>query len=271
MSDPDVSKVVRGGDASADAGPAVVAVVCASNDPVVLERFLITSLRRQTVPWELRVVDAGKEGFKSCAEALNAGAAETSAPWLLFVHQDVGFADERFLERAIEMMTRLPDVGIAGPVGSAEHPVRGKQRLLNRLETGDPPHMVELIPIDGPTEVQTLDEMMLFVPRGVFAQQRFDPVACPDWHLYGVDYCLSVRRLARKSYVLPLLVHHLSGGKLSAGYYHTLKRVVRKHRRAFRRISTTSEVWPTRVPTAALKPWHYVKVLVRNARNLLRR
>ena len=253
----------------ADSGP-LVAVVCAANRPDVLERMLLASLRRQTAAHELRVVDAAAEGFASAAAALNAGAADTAAPWLMFVHQDVAFADADFLKNAVDSMRPLADLGVAGPVGTALRPPAGKQRVTGRWLAGEPPRLIEINPPAAPTPVQTLDEMLLLVPRAVFDRLQFDPIACPDWHLYAADYCLSLARLGLRSYALPLLVHHLSGGALSGGYYATLRRVVRKHRRDVATICTTFENWPTRFPTALLKPLTKTRTALRLLRARLR-
>ena len=257
----------RGGGGDAP----LVSVVCASNDPLVLEQMLLTSLRRQTVAWELRVVDAAAEGLAGCAAALNAGAAGTSAPWLMFVHQDVAFDEPDFLRAAIDLMSPLADLGIAGPIGVAERPASGRMRIVGRWLEGRDRRPVQFAPLDRPTPVQTLDELLLFVPRRVFDRLKFDPVACPDWHLYGVDYCLSVIELGLRPYALPLVVHHLSGGTLTPGYYETLARVVRKHRRRVRVIYTTFENWPTRFPTALLRPLARVRTAARRLRASLRR
>ena len=258
----ETTRVITGGNGGSPGEP-LIAVVCASNDPAVLDRMLLASLRRQTLRWELRVVDARAEGLPSCAAALNRGAAETRAPWLLFVHQDLAFDEPAFLERAIGVLTTLPDLGAAGPIGATVKPIAGRQRVVGALRMGTPPKPAGGMPIDRPTQVQTLDELMIFAPRAAFERVRFDEAACPDWHLYGVDYCLSCARVGLRAYAVPLDVHHLSGGTLNAGYYATLRRVAAKHRGHVSTISTTSEAWPIRLPSALLRPWHYAKVLAR--------
>jgi hypothetical protein len=86
------------------------------------------------------------------------------------------------------------------------------------------------------------------VPADVFERLRFDETVCDDWHLYAVDYCLSVRRLGLFAYAVPGLTLHRSGGQVSAGYFRTLEKVVEKHRDSFDRIVTTCDVWTTRGP-----------------------
>ena len=245
--------LLRGGGTPGD--EPLVAVVCAANRPDVLRRMLVASLRQQTAAWELRVVDAEAEKLTGCAAALNAGAADTTAPWLLFVHQDVAFDDPQLLRRAVDLMTPLADLGVAGPVGTARRRANGSpHRVMGRWQSGEERRLIDLAPIVHPQPAQTLDEMMLLVPRGVFDRLQFDPTACPGWHLYGSDYSLSVLRLGLRAYALPLLVHHLSSGRLDAGYFTTLRRLVRKHRDQASAICTPFGCWPTRLPPATLRP-----------------
>lgn len=41
--------------------------------------------------------------------------------------------------------------------------------------------------IDEPIPVQTLDELLLIIPRRVFEGHKFDESTCDGWHLYGVE------------------------------------------------------------------------------------
>jgi hypothetical protein len=95
--------------------------------------------------------------------------------------------------------------------------------------------------------VTTLDELLLIIPRAVFERLPFDQLACPGWHLYGVDYCLTVSRLGLRPYVLPLPVRHLSDGAMNDDYYRTLNRLAAKHRTAGV-IPTTCGNWLTFIP-----------------------
>jgi len=56
--------------------------------------------------------------------------------------------------------------------------------------------------------VQTLDECLLIVPGSVFAKLHFDEKTFDGWDCYGADYCLSVRQLGLKAYVIPIPCSH---------------------------------------------------------------
>lgn len=81
----------------------------------------------------------------------------------------------------------------------------------------------------------------------MFQKLKFDENVCSDWHLYAVDYCLSVQKLGLKAYVLPMYVWHRSPGSLTEGYYTTLKKLLKKHRDQ-KWIYTTMGDWSPRIP-----------------------
>jgi hypothetical protein len=225
-------------------------IICVYNRRDLLERYLLPSIRRQDMSAELRLVDNTESKFRSAAEALNHAASGASGAYLLFVHQDVEFLSSTFLSEANRYMTTLPDCGVAGLVGAA------KERYLRRLRNVVVPGESDIESIDGsqvlhhPVEVQTLDELLLIVPRDLFREMPFDAVTCNGWDLYGVDYSLSCRRSGLKAYALPLTVRHVSGGRLGLQYYKTLRQVIRKHMPDCGTIYTTCGVWHPCLPIA---------------------
>jgi hypothetical protein len=241
------------------------------NRPEVLERVLLPSLERQTVRPELRLIDNRGGRYSSAADALNAGAEGAAGRYLMFVHQDVDLREPDFLERAGAMLDALPDLGIAGVVGMNDAEDRREDRWRNRVIQGEGQAFFELGGplLTAPEPVQTLDELLLIVPAAVFSRLKFDSEACPHWDLYGVEYCLSVRREGLRAYALPLLVHHVSKGVLGGRYYHSLGRVLRKHRGREGRVYSTVEDWSTRSPVWWQRLAHNARSARYHAKRLL--
>lgn len=229
-----------------------------------MEDFLLKSLKRQTVKFELILIDNTFGRFKSAAKALNHGGAQASGDYIMFVHQDVRLCSDSWLEECERMLEELSDLGIAGVSGMSEKGKINKKRGRNVYLMREPP--IEWPwgkKITRPERVQTLDEFLLIIPKAVFHQLKFDEVTCDDWHLYGVDYCLSVRKLGYYTYVLPLYVHHLGGtfdvkkskltlianlGPFPDTYFHTLKKVLEKHGDNFEWVYTTVGEWTIKYP-----------------------
>ena len=226
----------------------MISVICVYNDRGILEDFLLKGLKDQTVDFELILVDNTKGMFSSAAEALNHGANNAKGKYLLFVHQDIDLSWNKWLEESEKILDSLADLGIAGVAGRSE----SELGTLSNIEHGIPPSGVRGINGRGvirPEIVQTLDECLVIIPRTIFDMAKFDAKTCDGWHLYAVDYCLSLERLGIKAYVLPMYVYHASAANsMSESYFAALGRVLKKHKDHYGPIHTTVGNWNARHP-----------------------
>jgi len=222
----------------------MVSVVCVYNDETLLNNTLLKSLEKQTANHETILLNNSLGTYGSAAEALNFGGRKAKGEFLLFVHQDVDFFSCDWLEKATAYLRALPDVGIAGIAGKSN-----KKATITNIKHGNPPILAGGIQIEKPTKVQTLDECLIIIPKTVFNTLEFDEKTCIDWHLYAVDYCLSLEKYLYSVYVLPLFIHHISTGhSISEKYFSSLKNVIKKHRKEHKVIFTTIHNWDANRP-----------------------
>ena len=234
----------------------MISVVCAYNNKEILDNYLLKSLKNQTVNYELILIDNTQERFKSAAEALNYGGNKANEEYIMFLHQDVDLCSNTWIEEVEKVLDKLPNLGIAGLAGSSEN----RKGVITNIKHGIPPRLAGEILIRNPTKVQTLDECLVITPKYVFDTLRFDEEVCDDWHLYAVDYCLSVKRLGFDAYVLPCYIHHRSSGySFSEKYYLTLKKVLKKHKKHCKWIYTTCGDWDTSFPLGLQRTSHLAK------------
>lgn len=226
-----------------------LSIICVYNDRAILEAQLLRSLRQQTYVYELILVDNVAGRFRSASAALNFGATEATGDYLLFAHQDVSLSSQNCLEQLMDALHSLPSLGVAGAAGAADTARQGE--VMSNMTHGTPPRRVGRIRPSAPALVQTVDECLFAVPRTVFAEIRFDEEVCDDWHLYGVDFCLTAKGHGYLTYVVVLPIYHHSTGELSAGYYRTLEKLLEKHRPHYSSIHTTTGVWTTKFSPAA--------------------
>jgi glycosyltransferase involved in cell wall biosynthesis len=227
----------------------MISVVCIYNNKEILDNYLLKSLKNQTINYELILIDNTQERFKSAAEALNYGGNNANGEYIMFLHQDVDLCSNTWIEEVEKVLDKLPNLGVAGLAGGSEDR-RGV--ITNRL-AGE-------IQIKNPTKVQTVDECLVITPKSVFDMLRFDEEVCDDWHLYAVDYCLSVKILGFDAYVLPCYIHHRSAGySFSEKYYLTLKKVLKKHKKRCKWIYTTCGDWDTSFPLGLQRTSHLAK------------
>lgn len=219
-------------------------IVCVYNNKEILNEWLLNSLGMQNVKdYELIILDNTKGQFKSAAEALNVGGKKAKGSYIMFVHQDLKLIDGDWLRKAERYVESIGDLGIAGIAGMSNfedvNGERGRNVIFHgtdRKPWGNP--------ISAAMEVQTLDEQLLIIPRNVFDVLKFDEISCNGWHLYGVDYALSVGNLGLKAYVLPLSVWHWSmGSPLDQRYFHTVRKIAKKHKH-IKMIYTPPGYWP---------------------------
>lgn len=258
----------------------MISIVCVYNDEEILRDYLLKSLKNQTVEFELIRIDNTRNRFKSAAEALNYGGKKVKGNYIMFVHQDVNLTLNSCLENAEKILKSISNLGIAGVTGVVE-----RKHILSLdwtrgrgvIKHGEPPEIPECFrPIRSPEKVQTLDECLIIIPRAVFKVLTFDEGVCNDWHLYAVDYCLSVRELGFDVYVIPMFIYHRSTGVsaktccqaiLSLGlypkeYYQTLESVLKKHKSCFKKIYTNCGNWSVLYPLTLQRVRQVIKKLL---------
>lgn len=243
----------------------MISVVCVYNDREIAEAYLLKGLKAQTADYEIILVDNTQKHFKSAPQALNYGGRRAKGNYIMFVHQDVIMKSSSSLHLIETTLEKLPSLGVAGAAGCKE----GLAGTLSNMSHGTPPTPAGTAgAVAVPTRVQTLDECLIIVPRNIFDRLQFDEVACDGWHLYAVDYSLSVKMLGLDAYVVPVVAYHKlgaierGGNRLQRDYYEILKKVLKKHRDRYGVIFTTCGVWDTRIPVLLqrLDKWARSKV-----------
>ena len=223
----------------------MISIVCTCNNRTILDNYLMEGLKKQSIDYELIVVEDKKTDFKSASEALNYGGSKATGDYIIFAHQDVRMDNQNWLSDMGGLVEKIPNMGIAGIAGKSE----SSDEVLTNVKHGDDPHFASKSQINEPLKVQTLDECLLIVPKKVFDQLKFDEITCDGWHLYGVDYCLMIKDMGMDVYVLPLPITHKSSGDPFAGeYYRTLGKLFKKHGKNYKTIHTTVSDWNTKYP-----------------------
>lgn len=239
-----------------------VTIVIVSNRANPEIELTVQSVGAQNISCEVIIIDnRNNSKFQSATAALNWGGDRASGRYIFFAHQDIELTDSRFLQKAVDILDGLPNLGAAGVAGARPHPEKGGVQRVNRITHGVParPWGEE---ITRATPVQTLDECLLVVPRDIFKKVRFDEQTCDGWHLYGVDLCLSCKAIGLEVYALPLPIYHVSDGasarkkkgfsltSIDQAYFDLFEKVRKKHKDNFEMIYTTSSSFSTGTPVA---------------------
>lgn len=226
-------------------------IAAAVNDRAVLDLCLNRSPAVAAGEAKLRIY----EGFRTAGAAYNQALTDSTAPYLILVHQDIYLPKDFItnLQSQIDQLNRIdPNWAVAGAIGTdAEGDVVG-QTWSSGLR------QIVGAKTDQPVAVEALDEMLLIIRRA--ADVTFDP-DIPSFHLYGTDIIQTAKVRGLKSYVIDVpVIHHsrptvdLRGGfRVAYGY------MQRKWRGALPIQNLICPIYPTMIPF-----W------IRNAKMLLR-
>ena len=209
----------------------MISVVVVYNNERILNDILLKSLKKQTAKFELIALDNTKGKFKSAAEALNQGGKNANGKYITFVHQDIELDSDLWLKEVEKFLDEIHNIGIAGVAGVSE---KG-EKIGYISDCGN----VWGEPFEKSKEVQTLDECLMIVPNSVFKKKQFDEKTFDNWHCYGADYCLVIRQMELKTYVIPAFVYHRSSRSNIKEILLYQKRLYNKHKKSYRHIYTT--------------------------------
>lgn len=239
----------------------MISIICVYNNKEILNKFLLKSLEHQSVEYELILIDNTKKRFKSAAEALNTGGIKACGEYLIFTHQDVDLISNEWLKKTENILNSLEKLGIAGVAGKPKN----KKGVMTNIMDGTPPTAAGGIEIQKPEIVETLDECLFIIPNGIFKEHKFDEVVCDDWHLYAVDYSLSLKELGLYAYVLPIKLHHGSKAfSFNENYYITLKKLLNKYKNSETWVCTSMGNWNTKIPIIIQKTriWRFLSMSI---------
>ncbi len=151
------------------------------------------------------IIADNSEGNKlDACQAINFFIRESTANYLIIVHQDVRCIDNRIiLEKCLTDLSAIDSkwavCGNAGAIGYHQlvYYINNAGKIMKNSNL--------------PARVISLDENMLILKRatGVSASSNLS-----GFHLYGTDLCINADFLGYNCYVIPFMVNHLSLGNL---------------------------------------------------------
>ncbi|MBN2412751.1 hypothetical protein JXQ31_13770 [candidate division KSB1 bacterium] len=138
---------------------------------------------------------------------------------LIITHQDVIFYDKESFFKIEEYLHEISrdDFYFAGAAGRKN--VKGyKEGVgLNNIISGG--RETGFIRIEKPEKVDTIDECVIITNRKTIEKYNLFREFKTRWHLYAVDACLTLREKMFDSYVIPVLINHLSRGNCDADFF----------------------------------------------------
>jgi SAM-dependent methyltransferase len=189
-------------DVAADGTPEtpLSLVACVSDEATLQANLLSSPCLGPGSPHEVLLA----RRCPDAAAGLNEGIARARHEIVVCLHQDVYLPrgwPQRFVAQYRRAEAAFGRVGVAGVYGVSWDKTRtvAAGRVVDRDRLLAPAGT-------GPALVETLDELLLAVPRGT--PLRFDPGL--GFHLYGADLCLAAREVGLAVVVVDALCFHHS-------------------------------------------------------------
>ncbi|MDO5851772.1 MAG: glycosyltransferase [Methanobacteriaceae archaeon] len=235
-----------------------ISIVCVYNNKKILNEYLLNSLKKQDSSYEEILINNTKNKYTSASESLNNGGLKATSEYIIFLHQDIQFLTKTWLTDTIKIIDTLDNPGIIGVAGKGFK----NNAVISNIKQGPDKKDVSPYKLEKPMKASTLDECILIIPKKVFNKLQFDEINCSDWHLYAIDYLLSIQKEGYEAYIIPSKVYHKSSGdSMSNSYYTTLKLLQKKHRTNLT-INTCMGDWLTFLPINFQKKLFKKDVLV---------
>ncbi len=173
---------------------------------------------------ECIVID-NRESPRSIAQVYNDGAGRAKGEALCFVHEDVRFHTQGF-GSDIEDKLMSPATGVIGYLGtlykaeapsgwyvhnnlSVKHYIQSGHRGTDRCITRN-------LSAEGFTPVVAVDGCCMFVSKTVWAAHPFDEKIITGFHVYDIDFCLTLHHAGYVNYVCSRsMIEHMSYGSYS--------------------------------------------------------
>lgn len=178
-------------------------IICCSHNEEILNNNLLRSANLDD--HELLI-------YNDCSNvprAYNEAHSDASGDFLMFVHHDVFLPDNFFinLEKNIQLIQN-ENWGVLGPAGTTNRNTLAGNVSDRGREWPYATGRSTWHSRNKPTEVQTLDELLLIKRNDDF---RFDEKIPSSHHLFASDICLQYAKKSYKNYSLPAYCEHNSG------------------------------------------------------------
>lgn len=219
-------------------------IITIVNKENVYQGFKESLEKQDGVNYELIKVNNDHNQFTSARAAYNSAMKKAHGDYFVFTHPDMRFLDDHSLRDALDQITKLQGLGVAGVSGCPSDVHHHRSTLVTSIVHDNPPHRFGTL-IDKVTEVQTVDECFFVMKRSFCEAHSFSDI--DGWHMYAVEQCLVALLNGKKNYVVPARMWHYStGSSENWQYVQTGREIAKRYGKYFPTISTTITTWFTR-------------------------
>lgn len=186
------------------------------------------------VPFEIIEINNKNSGFTSISTAYNSSFNLAKYEFICFLHEDVIFINDNWGKKIISTMTKHPNIGLLGLVGSKFKSYQTTS-YTNKIENGK--FIVgklsghKLSKDKDFEEVVCIDGVFLLTRKSIVKNMSaaFDEKIIKGFHGYDLDFSLQIKNLGFYVAVTDVIsIKHFSEGKRDLIWYQTNQKISKK-------------------------------------------
>jgi hypothetical protein len=207
----------------------MISVIICSVNPQLLSQVSNNIEGSIGTPYELIATD-NRGSAKGICQVYNEAATKARYDILCFIHEDIIIKTNDWGKKLIELF-KDPKLGLVGVAGSGYRPITptkwggigGRTTHKNIIQTfknsDKPDHHYYINPKDEIlSDVTCVDGVWLTTTKNVASEIKFDEDTFKGFHLYDMDFCMSVIQKYKVAVTYEILIHHLSDGSYGKGW-----------------------------------------------------
>jgi len=205
-------------------------LVTVYNNHEILKAGVLSSHHTFLNDLDIIIIDNTNQKYESFSDALMSVLSTVEdTETLIITHQDVCFYrpnTRNIIEKSLKSISNN-NIYFAGVAGKLE--LKGKRQAIgvNNIISGG--KQIPYSPIDRPTVVETIDECVIITNKRTITEHNlFSDNTC-RWHLYAADASLCLRKNGITTFVIPLMVNHLSLGFVNDEFFKNALYLLGKH------------------------------------------
>lgn len=202
----------------------MVSVIISSADAAQLRQVTDNINSTIGVPFQLIAID-NSAGEKGICEVYNTGAKTAQYDVLCFLHEDVIIKTNNWGQALVDIFKNNAEIGLLGVAGSSYkslspspwggHAIDTKYTNFEQCYKHEDkaPHVLYRNPNNVKlAQVACIDGVFMCTTKQVFAEYQFDEQLLKGFHVYDVDYSLTVGQRHKVMVTYDIFLSHLSEG-----------------------------------------------------------
>jgi hypothetical protein len=201
----------------------MISVIICSVNPELLSQLSNNIKNTIGTPYELIATD-NRGSAKGICQVYNEAVTKAQYDILCFIHEDIIIKTNDWGKKLIELF-KDPQLGLVGVAGSSYRPLTpakwggfgGKttyENFIQSFKNGDKPnhHYYSNPKNETLSDVTCVDGVWLTTTKKIASEIKFDQDTFKGFHLYDMDFCMSIIQKYRVAVTYEILINHLSDG-----------------------------------------------------------